>query len=183
VDNNGSVRQFGYNVVFEPDATQEDLFDHSGVKRLIDMALNGYACTALAFGQTGSGKTHTMTGPPQQSDASDHFDDNGSKRFQEGKQVDPNMYGIIQRSILYMFKQLNQQPGNKIVRASYLEIYNEQVIDLLNPNMRRYLQVRWSKNKGFYVENLFVVECESEDDLNAVLEEGKGCLGYHIVLV
>ena len=39
--------------------------------------------------------------------------------------------------------------------------------------MRRYLQVRWSKNKGFYVENLFVVECESEDDLMAVLEEGR----------
>ena len=47
------------------------------------------------------------------------------------------------------------------------------MIDLLNPNMRRYLQVRWSKNKGFYVENLFVVECESDDDLMAVLEEGR----------
>ncbi|XP_045172444.2 kinesin-II 85 kDa subunit-like isoform X15 [Mercenaria mercenaria] len=158
VDNNGAIRQFGYNVVFEPDAIQADLFDHSGVKRLIDMSLNGYACTALAFGQTGSGKTHTMTGPPQQ--------------FQEGKQVDPENYGIIQRSLKYLFQQLQQQQGNKIVRASYLEIYNEQVIDLLNPNMRRYLQVRWSKNKGFYVENLFVVECETEDDLTAVLEEG-----------
>ncbi|XP_045172440.2 uncharacterized protein LOC123534316 isoform X10 [Mercenaria mercenaria] len=156
VDNNGAIRQFGYNVVFEPDAIQADLFDHSGVKRLIDMSLNGYACTALAFGQTGSGKTHTMTGPPQQ----------------EGKQVDPENYGIIQRSLKYLFQQLQQQQGNKIVRASYLEIYNEQVIDLLNPNMRRYLQVRWSKNKGFYVENLFVVECETEDDLTAVLEEG-----------
>ena len=41
VDNNGSVRQFGYNVVFEPDATQADLFEHSGVKKLIDMSLNG----------------------------------------------------------------------------------------------------------------------------------------------
>ena len=42
--------------------------------------------------------------------------------------------------------------------------------------MRRYLQVRWSKNKGFYVENLFVVECESDDDLMAVLEEGRLCM-------
>ena len=50
------------------------------------------------------------------------------------------------------------------------------MIDLLNPNMRRYLQVRWSKNKGFYVENLFVVECESDDDLMAVLEEGRSCM-------
>ena len=53
------------------------------------------------------------------------------------------------------------------------DFFVQQVIDLLNPNMRRYLQVRWSKNKGFYVENLFVVECESQDDLMAVLEEGK----------
>lgn len=47
------------------------------------------------------------------------------------------------------------------------------MIDLLNPNQKRYLQVRWSKNKGFYVENLFVAECESVDDLMAVLEEGQ----------
>ena len=48
-----------------------------------------------------------------------------------------------------------------------------QVIDLLNNSHRRYLQVRWSKNKGFYVENLFNVEVETIDDLMAVLEEGK----------
>ncbi len=48
-----------------------------------------------------------------------------------------------------------------------------QVIDLLNSNQRRALPVRWSKNKGFYVENLFIVECETIDDLFAVLEEGR----------
>ena len=48
-----------------------------------------------------------------------------------------------------------------------------QVIDLLNNSHRRYLSVRWSKNKGFYVENLFTVECETLDDLMAVLEEGR----------
>lgn len=158
IDNASSTRQFAFNVVFEPDATQEDLFIHSGVKRLIDMALSGYACTALAFGQTGSGKTHTMTGPPQQ--------------FEGGKHPEPEMLGIIQRSFEYMFQQIGQIGGSHVIKASYLEIYNEQVIDLLNPNQRRYLAVRWSKNKGFYVENLFLVECETVDDLMAVLEEG-----------
>lgn len=33
------------------------------MQNLLDMALDGYACTAFAFGQTGSGKTYTMTGP------------------------------------------------------------------------------------------------------------------------
>lgn len=34
-------RSFAFNVVFEPEARQEDVFEHSGVKRLIDMALDG----------------------------------------------------------------------------------------------------------------------------------------------
>ena len=55
---------------------------------------------------------------------------------------------------------------------------------MLNPNQKRYLQVRWSKNKGFYVENLFVAECECVDDLMAVLEEGQlshSSVCYHTV--
>lgn len=50
-----------------------------------------------------------------------------------------------------------------------------QVIDLLNPgSARKPLAVRWSKKSGgFFVENLFTVDCEELDDLLAVLEEGK----------
>lgn len=47
-----------------------------------------------------------------------------------------------------------------------------KVKDLLNPSSRESLSVRWSKDRGFYVENLFIVECETQDDLLAVLEEG-----------
>lgn len=50
--------------MFEPAATQEDVLQFSGVKRLIDMAVEGFRCTAFCYGQTGSGKTHTLTGPP-----------------------------------------------------------------------------------------------------------------------
>ena len=64
------------------------------------------------------------------------------------------------------------------VKASYLEIYNEHVQDLLNPSSSA-LPVRYNVDKGFYVENLFVVECEVLDDCMAVLEEGS----YFISLV
>ncbi|XP_076108395.1 uncharacterized protein LOC143076486 isoform X4 [Mytilus galloprovincialis] len=167
VDHVSVNRSFVYNVVFEPEALQEDVFDHSGVKKLIDMSINGYACTAFAFGQTGSGKTHTMTGPPQQLPATEN-----GEEFEGGNHPESDMQGVIQRSFRYLVQQLGQVTGNKTIKASYLEIYNEQVIDLLNTNHRRYLNVRWSKNKGFYVENLFIVECETVDDLMAVLEEG-----------
>lgn len=62
--NRDSVRVFTYNVVFEPGATQEDILDYSGIKRIIEMGIEGFSCTAFCYGQTGSGKTHTLTGPP-----------------------------------------------------------------------------------------------------------------------
>lgn len=56
-----------------------------------------------------------------------------------------------------------------------LKYFLSQVIDLLNPgSARKPLAVRWSKkSRGFFVENLFTVDCEELDDLLAVLEEGK----------
>ncbi|KAK2168632.1 hypothetical protein LSH36_15g04005 [Paralvinella palmiformis] len=88
----------------------------------------------------------------------------------EGRNTDD--YGLLPRSFHYLFHLMRQKPNTGYrIAASYLEIYNEQVVDLLNPNQRKALAVRWSKNKGFYVENLFTVECESIDDLMAVLEE------------
>lgn len=50
---------FSYNVVFEPGATQEDVLEYSGIKRLIEMAIEGFSTTCFCYGQTGSGKTHS----------------------------------------------------------------------------------------------------------------------------
>ncbi|XP_063883475.1 kinesin-like protein KIF3A isoform X6 [Scylla paramamosain] len=152
---------FTYNVVFEPEATQEDVLAHSGVKRLLDMAIDGFSCTVFCYGQTGSGKTHTLTGPP-------HLFDNGTSMFSES-------HGLIFRSFVYLFNQIqNRDDMEFTLTASYLEIYNEKVIDLLNIGTNtKPLQVRWSKKKrGFFVENLFEIECSELDDLLAVLEEG-----------
>ncbi len=57
------------------------------------------------------------------------------------------------------------------VKASYLEIYNEQIKDLLNPSSG-VLQCRWNPTNGFFVEDLIIVECSSESDLMEVVHEG-----------
>ena len=57
------------------------------------------------------------------------------------------------------------------VKASFLEIYNEQLRDLLNPESG-VLHARWNSKNGFFVEDLMVVECTSIQDLIAVLHEG-----------
>ena len=52
-------------------------------------------------------------------------------------------------------------------------LFFPQIQDLLNPSRARdSLPVRWARDRGFYVENLFFVECDTVDDLIAVLEEG-----------
>ena len=57
------------------------------------------------------------------------------------------------------------------MRASYLELYNESVNDLLNPESTN-LALRWQARTGAFVENLLQVECESVDDAMAVFSEG-----------
>ncbi|XP_054740772.1 kinesin-like protein KIF12 [Anastrepha obliqua] len=159
--NQENVHVFTYNVVFEPGATQEDILDYSGIKRIIEMAIEGFSCTAFCYGQTGSGKTHTLTGPPD--------------LFIGKPNPNDSRHGLIFRSFLYLFQLIkNRKDINYVLKASFLEIYNERVIDLLNPgSAKKSLAVRWSKkSRGFFVENLFTVDCEELDDLLAVLEEG-----------
>ncbi|XP_067628930.1 kinesin-like protein KIF12 isoform X2 [Eurosta solidaginis] len=159
--NQENVHVFTYNVVFEPGATQEDILDYSGIKRIIEMAIEGFSCTAFCYGQTGSGKTHTLTGPPD--------------LFIGKPNPNDQRHGLIFRSFLYLFRLIKSRKNiNYVLKASFLEIYNERVIDLLNPgSARKPLAVRWSKKSGgFFVENLFTVDCEELDDLLAVLEEG-----------
>jgi Kinesin-like protein len=63
-DNGPKTKQFSFNVVFEPRASQPDVFLYSGMTRLVQMAIEGFSTTCFCYGQTGSGKTHTLTGPP-----------------------------------------------------------------------------------------------------------------------
>ncbi|KNE60851.1 hypothetical protein AMAG_06617 [Allomyces macrogynus ATCC 38327] len=141
-----------YDRVYGESTSQADLFEDSGVLALVNRAIAGYSATVFAFGQTGSGKTFTMTGP----DA-----------------ATPAGAGVIPRALRHLFELIALAPPEikYTVRAGYLEIYNEQVQDLLNPSGAA-LPVRWRRERGFYVENLFVVECEVLDDCLAVLEEG-----------
>ncbi|VVC31956.1 Kinesin motor domain, conserved site,P-loop containing nucleoside triphosphate hydrolase,Kinesin motor [Cinara cedri] len=160
--NGPKTKLFSFNVVFEPLATQEDVFQYSGIKKLIEMAAEGFNTTCFCYGQTGSGKTHTLTGPPGM------FFNRRIEPFSKD-------HGLVFRSFMYLFRLVQQrQDLHFVLKASFLEIYNEKVIDLLNPGtVRKPLDVRWSrKARNFYVDNLFMVDCEELDDLQAVLEEG-----------
>ena len=154
-----TVKNYRFNMCFLPKTTQEQFFASCGIRNLLDSALNGYAATVFAYGQTGSGKTFTISG------IEERISDETS-----GSQWD----GLIPRSVRYAFEHISKLSGNGTtysVRASFAEIYNEQVYDLLNLQSGP-LQVRWNIRNGFFVQDLFVVECENTSDVMAVVKEG-----------
>jgi hypothetical protein len=120
----GNDKSFSYDYVFDTDANQDVVYE-TCVASLVDSSLEGYNATVLAYGQTGSGKTYTM---------GSGFD----VEIQQGQ------VGIIPRAIHHLFDAIHnrinkaQETGVMApefkVTAQFMELYNEDVIDLLNPS-------------------------------------------------
>ncbi|NXE83467.1 KIF12 protein, partial [Cochlearius cochlearius] len=148
---------FGFSAVFDSGASQEAVFEGSGMRRLVELAMDGFSCTVFAFGQTGSGKTYTLMGPLTQS---------------ETRPAAPGLLGLMQRSFACLLEQSRSRGSDLALSASYLEIYNEQVRDLLSPGPPCALPLRWSKTRGFYVENQLRVDFESLEAITDLLLQG-----------
>ncbi|XP_068889133.1 kinesin-like protein KIF12 isoform X1 [Aphelocoma coerulescens] len=148
---------FGFSAVFDAGASQEAVFEGSGMRQLVELAIDGFSCTVFAFGQTGSGKTYTLMGPLAQS---------------ETQPASPTLLGLMQRSFTCLLEQSRSRGSDLALSASYLEIYNEQVRDLLSPGPPCALPLRWSKTRGFYVENQLSVEFESLEAIVSLLLQG-----------
>ncbi|XP_023794995.1 kinesin-like protein KIF12 isoform X2 [Cyanistes caeruleus] len=148
---------FGFSAVFDAGASQEAVFEGSGMRQLVELAIDGFSCTVFAFGQTGSGKTYTLMGPLAQS---------------ETQPASPALLGLMQRSFTCLLDQSRSRGSDLALSASYLEIYNEQIRDLLSPGPPCALPLRWSKTRGFYVENQLNVEFESLEAIVSLLLQG-----------
>ncbi|XP_027522671.1 kinesin-like protein KIF12 isoform X1 [Corapipo altera] len=148
---------FGFSAVFDAGASQEAVFEGSGMRQLVELAIDGFSCTVFAFGQTGSGKTYTLMGPLTQS---------------ETQPASPALLGLMQRSFACLLEQSRSRGSDLALSASYLEIYNEQVRDLLSPGPPCALPLRWSKTRGFYVENQLSVDFESLEAIVSLLLQG-----------
>ncbi|NXB52107.1 KIF12 protein, partial [Leucopsar rothschildi] len=148
---------FGFSAVFDAGASQEAVFEGSGMRQLVELAMDGFSCTVFAFGQTGSGKTYTLMGPLAQSEA---------------QPASPALLGLMQRSFTCLLEESRSRGSDLALSASYLEIYNEQVRDLLSPGPPCALPLRWTKTRGFYVENQLSVEFESLEAIVSLLLQG-----------
>ncbi|KAK6299868.1 hypothetical protein J4Q44_G00299010 [Coregonus suidteri] len=91
------------------DVSQEEVYGRVG-RGVVLGALEGYNGTVMCFGQTGAGKTYTMTG------ATESY----------------KQRGIIPRALQEVFHEVEQRLDHTFsVHLSFLEIYNETLVDLL----------------------------------------------------
>lgn len=124
-----SNKTYHFDKVFSPAADQAIIFDDV-VKPILSEMLTGYNCTIFAYGQTGTGKTYTMSG--------DMTDTLG---------LLSDAAGIIPRVLYTLFQKLETDEVDCSVKCSFIELYNEELRDLLSSDDSTKLKIYDDNNK------------------------------------
>ncbi|KAJ6300173.1 hypothetical protein OIU76_021047 [Salix suchowensis] len=111
-------KTFSFDKVFGPTSQQKELFDEA-ISPIVNEVLEGYNCTIFAYGQTGTGKTYTMEG--------------GRVGVVESGEF-PRDVGIIPRAAQQIFDVLEARDEDYSMKVTFLELYNEDIMDLLAPD-------------------------------------------------
>ncbi|KAJ0008576.1 hypothetical protein NQD34_015991 [Periophthalmus magnuspinnatus] len=144
------LKVFTFDAVYGWTCTQRDVYDDA-VRPLVDSVLYGFNGTIFAYGQTGTGKTHTM----------------------EGASSDPEKRGVIPNSFQHIFTQISRTQNQKyLVRSSYLEIYQEEIRDLLCKDNNKKLELKESPDFGVYVKDLSSVVTKNAQEIEHVMKLG-----------
>ncbi|XP_069935275.1 kinesin-like protein KIF17 isoform X6 [Oryctolagus cuniculus] len=143
-------KQFTFDGAYHTDHVTEQIYNEIAYP-LVEGVTEGYNGTIFAYGQTGSGKSFTMQGLPEP----------------------PSQRGIIPRAFEHVFESVQCAENTKfLVRASYLEIYNEDVRDLLGANTKQKLELKEHPEKGVYVKGLSMHTVHSVAQCERVMETG-----------
>ncbi|KAI3381477.1 hypothetical protein SNEBB_001976 [Seison nebaliae] len=148
---NAPPKTFSYDAVYDTDSITETIYAEVGFS-LVDSVCEGYNGTIFAYGQTGSGKSFTMQGVPK-------------PRTQRG---------LIPRSFAQIFDTVDTSSDSTtfLIRSSYIEIYNEDIHDLLGEDVKSKLELKENPDKGIYVKNLSWIECQSIEDCELLMSKG-----------
>ena len=167
-NNSNKLYEFKFNGIFEPDASQEEIFKKIGTK-IINSSLEGYNSTLFCYGQTGSGKTYTICG-------------NNNLNIDSKNKVLSEERGIIPRLLVSFFKKIREKENSNIsysIYISYIEIYNENAYDLFDKSHYNSPLENWRKiivyedNYGnIIMKNMSMIKVENEEQALDLLETG-----------
>ncbi|KAF9285543.1 Kinesin-like protein kif15 [Mortierella alpina] len=149
---------FTYDCVGGENTSQEQVFNDVG-RTIVEQCVKGYNGTIFAYGQTGSGKTYTMHGPSNMTSLGNHKD-----------------RGIIPRCMEYLFSLIAKEEQmissvKYLCKASYIEIYNEMIYDLLD-NSTTARATREDIKRGVYVDGVTEESIHNPEDAYKLFEQG-----------
>nr|XP_021400760.1 kinesin-like protein KIF3C [Lonchura striata domestica] len=143
-------KTFTFDAVYDASSKQADLYDET-VRPLIDSVLQGFNGTVLAYGQTGTGKTYTM----------------------QGAWAEPEKRGIIPSAFEHIFTHISRSQNQQyLVRASYLEIYQEEIRDLLAKDQSKKLELKENPETGVYIKDLSSFVTKNVKEIEHVMNLG-----------
>ncbi|CAA7031273.1 unnamed protein product [Microthlaspi erraticum] len=143
-----STSSYAFDHVFDESSTNAEVYELL-TKDIIHAAVEGFNGTAFAYGQTSSGKTFTMT----------------------GSETDP---GIIRRSVRDVFEKIQMISDREfLIRVSYMEIYNEEINDLLAVENQR-LQIHEHLERGVFVAGLKEEIVSDAEQILKLIDSGEG---------
>lgn len=151
----GNDKAFTYDYVFDPTTEQEEVFNLS-VLPLLSGLFKGYNATVLAYGQTGSGKTFSMGGT-----------------YTSAQANEPTV-GVIPRVVQKIFEEKDKRSDSEfILSVSYLEIYNEEILDLLCTSKdKSVISIREDPKEGIKIVGLTEKEVFAAQEMVGCLELG-----------
>ena len=146
--NRSREQTYAFDFAFDKYSTQQKIFENT-TKFLLEGVVNGYNATVFAYGATGAGKTYTMLGN----------DDNP---------------GIMPLTLSELFNKVKQYSGDREYKLKlwYLEIYNENIRDLLSNNSDEYLDLREDPTKGIVISGITELNVTSCNDILKILKRG-----------
>ncbi|KAL7448200.1 hypothetical protein ACHAWC_000437, partial [Mediolabrus comicus] len=171
-----SKRKFTYDSVFQSTIQNIQLYDNVSPP-LLNAFLNGFNATVLAYGQTGSGKTYTMGSEARNEKL--HDNDGLIPRF-----ISDMFQSLMQRrkesemALLQSSDSMDEKPkvNTSLVdfdlTASFLEVYGEDIYDLLVDETRTPLKLREGSNKEVVVKGLCQKRVTNASDAMNVLSTG-----------
>ncbi|XP_027526593.1 kinesin-like protein KIF27 isoform X2 [Neopelma chrysocephalum] len=150
----GKDHVFTFDFVFGKSSTQEEIYTVC-IKPLLVSLTEGYNATVFAYGQTGSGKTYTIGG--------DHI-----------ASVAVNEKGIIPRAIQELFQHISENRNiNFCVKVSYIEVYKEELRDLLELETSvKELHIREDEKGNTVIVGAKEFQVECADEVISLLESG-----------
>eukprot|EP00899_Mesostigma_viride_P008041 jgi/Mesvir1/17238/Mv07651-RA.1 len=146
------VKAFTFDKIYDWNSTQSAIYKDSA-KQIVDSVLEGYNGTIFAYGQTGTGKTHTM----------------------EGRDDPPELRGIIPNSVQHVYSHVEGAESTKeyLIRCCYIEIYNEEIRDLLSKNHKERLQLKDRPDTGVYIQGVSQIVCKDAAEIDKLIQQGR----------